>query len=104
MFRPDSMMPAMPVRAAGLFAAALLLAGCIANPYQPERKFSRVNELRLMQISGSRIPQVVNLNDAMPTTISPVTIITRDAIDAGGAGELTDLLGFFSYDFSGGNH
>lgn len=91
------------LRAAGLVAAAILLAGCVSNPYQPERKFSKVSELRLMHLAGSRIPQLVNPNAATPTTISPVTIITRDAAGAGGAVSLTDQLGFFSFNYSGGN-
>lgn len=92
----------LALRVCGAGAMLALLMGCSANPYQPERKFSEVSQQRLVQLAGSRIPRLVDINDPNPTTISPVTVITRDEIDARGAGDLSDFLGFFSYDFSGG--
>jgi len=82
-----------------VFASAL--AGCTATPYTPEKKFAGAAEKRLVRLSGSRIPQMVDLNDTVPAVRSPMTIITRDQIDANGARSVAELLGNFSYDYSG---
>ena len=87
-----------------ILAGALLgLAACSASPYLPEKKFADAAEKRLVRLAGSRIPQMIDLNDAIPAARSPLTIITRDQIDANGASNVAELLGNFSFDYSGGN-
>ncbi len=87
-----------------VLAGALLgLAACSASPYLPEKKFAGAAEKRLVRLAGSRIPQMIDLNDAVPAARSPLTIITRDQIDANGASNVAELLGNFSFDYSGGN-
>lgn len=86
----------------GLGTLVFLQAGCTANPYTPEQKFAEVSEMRLVELAGSRIPRMIDLSDNQPASPSPVTIITRDDIEARNAGSVADALGFFSFDFSGG--
>lgn len=86
-----------------LAGAMLGLAACSASPYLPEEKFAGAAEKRLVRLAGSRIPQMIDLNDAVPAARSPLTIITRDQIDANGASNVAELLGNFSFDYSGGN-
>lgn len=78
------------------------LAACSASPYLPEKKFTGAAEKRLVRLAGSRIPQMIDLNDAIPAARSPLTIITRDQIDANGASSVAELLGNFNFDYSGG--
>lgn len=68
------------VRLSGLGVAALTLAACTASPYIPEDKFSQATESRLRVMTGSRIPQMVDINDASPRTMSPTSIITAENI------------------------
>lgn len=79
-----------------------LLAACSASPYLPEKKFAGAAEKRLVRMSGSRIPQMIDPSDSIPATRSPLTVITRDQIDYYGARSLSELLGNFTYDYSGG--
>ncbi len=85
-----------------LVASSYLLAACSASPYLPEKKFAGAAEKRLMHMSGSRIPQMVDPTDTLPATRSPLTVITRDQIDHYGARSVSELLGNFSFDYSGG--
>ncbi len=95
----------MTMQPSRILATAVLglvvLAGCGTSPYVPEKKFTAASEKRLVRLAGSRIYQMVDLRDSSPATKSPVTVITRDQIDSQGANSITDLLGFFSYDYSG---
>lgn len=84
-----------------LVGAAVAVVGCSASPYLPEQKFVVAAEKRLVRMAGSRIPQMVDLNDPIPAARSPLTIITRDQIDANGASNVAELLGNFSFDYSG---
>lgn len=79
-----------------------LMTGCTANPYTPERKFAEVSEMRLVELAGSRIPRMVDIESGEPLMPTPVTLITRDDIDAANASGLADILGFYSFNFSGG--
>lgn len=81
---------------------AAVLTACSASPYLPEKKFAVAAEKRLVRLAGSRIPQMIDLNDAIPAARSPLTIITRDQIDTNGASSVSELLGNFSFDYSGG--
>lgn len=83
-------------------AVAATLSACGTSPYVPEKKFKGAAEMRLERLSGSRIPQMVDMNDAVPSVRLPLTIITRDQIDANGASSVSELLGNFSFDYSGG--
>lgn len=80
---------------------APIVAACSSSPYTPEKKFAGAAEKRLVRLAGSRIPQMVDLGDAIPAVRSPMTIITRDQIDANGARSVAELLGNFSFDYSG---
>lgn len=82
---------------------ALAAVACTASPYLPEEKFAEASEARLVIVTGSRIPQMVDMSDASPATRSPVRIITSNEIAAQGASSLTDVLGFYSFPSSEGH-
>lgn len=88
----------------GTTGFALLLSGCAVNPYVPERKFAAVDDTRLMLLTGSRIPQLVDINDPEPAGMSPLTVLTGDDVDKRFAGSLSNALRFFSNPNPGGNH
>lgn len=87
--------------AAIMIASVIGLGACSASPYLPEQKFAGAAEKRLVRMAGSRIPQMIDMNDAIPAARSPLTIITRDQIDSVGASSVSELLGNFSFDYSG---
>lgn len=82
--------------------AVALTAGCSANPYVPERKFTEVSNARLLTLTGSRIARMVNVDEAVPSTMSPVTILTPEDVDARFGGSLDAALRFYSYPSPGG--
>lgn len=88
-------------RVLSVITCSVALAACSASPYLPEKKFASAAEKRLMRMTGSRISQMVDPNDPIPATRSPLTVITRDQIDHYGARSVADLVSHYSFDYSG---
>lgn len=76
----------------GLGFAAFMLAACTASPYIPEEKFAEASEARLVIVTGSRLPQMVNLNASNPGIATPTSVITMDDIDKTGETSLCRAL------------
>lgn len=76
----------------GLFISVLALAACTASPYVPEQKFAQASEARLVVITGSRIPQMVDMNERNPKTSTPTSVITIQDIERTGETSLCRAL------------
>lgn len=70
-----------------LLAVVFALEACTASPYVPEQKFAEASEARLVVVTGSRIPQMVDMNDRNPRSSTPTSIITVEDIER--TGDLT---------------
>ncbi len=70
-----------------LCVSAMALAACTASPYVPEQKFAQASEARLVVVTGSRIPQMIDMNERNPRTSTPTSVITIEDIER--TGELT---------------
>lgn len=79
-------------RLTGLGITALTLAACTASPYVPEHKFAEASEARLVVVTGSRIPQMVDMNERNPRTTTPTSIITIEDIERTGEMSLCRAL------------
>lgn len=73
------------IMASGIAVTAL--AACTASPYVPEQKFAEASEARLMVVTGSRIPQMVDMNERNPRASTPTSVITMEDIER--TGEMT---------------
>jgi len=67
---------------------ALGLAACAAAP----TTFKSQADSETVQLGVSRIPRTVEVDNPNRTTISPVTIITREELERTGAVDLGDAL------------
>ena len=76
----------------GLGIAAVTLAACTASPYVPEDKFAQAADSRLMVVTGSRIPQMVDVNESNPRLATPTSIITAEDIRSTGETSLCRAL------------
>lgn len=76
----------------GLGITALMLAACTASPYVPEKKFAEASEARLVVVTGSRIAQMVDINERNPRTATPTSIITIEDIERTGEMSLCRAL------------
>ncbi|NNF51357.1 MAG: hypothetical protein HKN59_02860 [Gammaproteobacteria bacterium] len=63
------------------------LAACTSSPYIPEQKFAEASEARLVVVTGSRIPQMIDMNERNVRSSTPTSVITMDDIER--TGELT---------------
>lgn len=80
------------LRFTGLGITVLTLAACTASPYVPEQKFAEAAEARLVVVTGSRIPQMVDMNERNPRTTTPTSIITIEDIERTGESSLCRAL------------
>lgn len=78
------------VAALGMLAGALI--GCTASPYIPEQKFAQASEARLVVVTGSRIAQMVDVNEHNPRLMTPTSIITAEHIEQTGETSLCRAL------------
>jgi len=74
-------------RAGGLLFSVAALAACTASPYVPEQKFAEASEARLVVVTGSRIPQMIDMNERNVRSSTPTSIISVDDIER--TGEMT---------------
>lgn len=79
-------------RLVGSGLALLTLAACTASPYIPEDKFAQAADSRLMVVTGSRIPQMVDVNEGNPRLATPTSIITAEDIRSTGETSLCRAL------------
>jgi len=83
MHRPGACRPST-VRAAVAALAALALARCAHAPLGAAE--ASAAGAPAMIVTGSRIPQRVDLRSGIPATISPVRIWSRQDLDRAGTG------------------
>ena len=88
----DTMRERMLATCLGLGLAAVALSACTASPYIPEDKFAQAADSRLMVVTGSRIPQMVDMNEHNPRTATPTSIITADDLQKTGETSLCRAL------------
>lgn len=74
----------VPKRLTGGALIALAAVACTASPYLPEEKFAEASEARLVIVTGSRIPQMVDLQEQNPRLGTPTSIITMEDIERTG--------------------
>ena len=73
--------------------SAVYLAGCAASTgYDPSKKFAAMAPAQPMIVTGSRLRQVVSPDDPNPPTVSPTSVITREAIVNSGHIDMKQLL------------
>ncbi len=68
------------------------LVACTASPYIPEDKFAQASDARLMVVTGSRIPQMIDMKDHNPRTATPTSIISADDLRKTGESSLCRAL------------
>lgn len=76
----------------GVLFGAVALAACTASPYLPEQKFAEASEARLVVLTGSRIPQMVDMNERNPKSSTPTSVITTEDIERTGESSLCRAL------------